>query len=210
MKNKIRNFACAVLFSLLSSCSNPSTSAPVSRPKSEEDSKTSLKTSPTTGKENRASIVCYFSCTGTTEKVAKKIQSFLSSDLYHIEPETPYTSADLNYNDTNSRVSKENNDPTSRPKIKGEKQDFRCYTDIYLGYPIWWNKMPKILYTFLDTYDFKGKNIYPFCTSASTSISNSVNDLRNMEKESNVDSGRRFSSSSSDSEIKDWVDSTRK
>ena len=142
--------------------------------------------------------------------MAKKIQSYLSSDLYTIEPEVAYTSEDLNYNNNDSRANKEQSDSTSRPAIKGEKKDFTSYQDIYIGYPIWWGKLPKILYTFFDTYDFKGKNIYPFCTSASSGISTSVNEIKDLEKESHVDSGRRFSSSSTDKEIQSWIDSTRK
>lgn len=149
-------------------------------------------------------LVAYFSATGTTETVAKSIQSVLGSDIYEITPAMPYTSADLNYN-SDCRANREQNDDSARPEISGSIENIEQYDAIFLGYPIWWGKAPKIIYTFLESYDLSGKTIIPFCTSGSSGIGTSVGEIKSLEPNASVNDGRRFSDSS-ESTVKEWTD----
>lgn len=150
-------------------------------------------------------LVAYFSATGTTEKVAGYIAEITDGALYKIVPEVPYTQEDLHYSDSSTRATREQNDPAARPEIDGSVENMADYDVIYLGYPIWWSKAPKIVYTFLEAYDLSGKTIIPFCTSGGSSISASVPDLQAIASGATFLSGRRFSSSSSMSEVQEWV-----
>jgi len=155
-------------------------------------------------KTNNSKIaVIYFSATGTTEKIAKYISEETNADLVRIEPKETYTSADLNYN-SDCRANKEQNDENSRPEIKNKiyAQD---YDVIYLGYPIWWGTVPRIILTFLDSYNLDGKTVIPFCTSGSTSISQSQSTLEAYNKNIKWLKGKRFNSSTSESDIKEWI-----
>lgn len=147
--------------------------------------------------------VVYFSATGTTESVAKYIEEATSGDIFEIIPASEYTSSDLNYNNNNSRANREQNNDSARPEI-ANKINIDSYDTIYLGFPIWWGDVPKIILTFLDTYDLSGKTVIPFCTSGSTGISGSMNTLRNYNKNVNWKDGRRFTTSSKE-EINRWV-----
>lgn len=126
-------------------------------------------------------LVVYFSVTGNTESAAEAIADELDADVYRIIPEEPYTSADINYNSSTSRTSIERNDSSIRPEIAGERIDISPYKSVFIGYPIWWGDLPRIMYTFFDTYDFEGKDIYLFSTSGSSSITRSVNTVRTLE-----------------------------
>lgn len=110
-------------------------------------------------------LVAYFSASGVTAKKAKELAEKLCADLYEIKPAVPYTKADLNWMDKNSRSSVEMNDPSSRPELDGTKVDIAAYDEIHIGFPIWWYTAPTIVLTFLESYDFTGKTIYPFATS---------------------------------------------
>lgn len=123
------------------------------------------------------SLVVYFSCTGNTETAAKKIAELTNSDTYEIVPEVPYTDEDLNYNNDDCRANKEMNDDSARPAIGSEPIDMSNYNTVFIGYPIWWGTMPRIINTFLDTYDLSGKTVMPFCTSGGSGISTSVSDI---------------------------------
>ena len=157
----------------------------------------------TKGKSN--SVVLYFSATGNTEDIAKRIAKEANSDIIEIIPKEEYKSEDLNYN-SDCRANREQNDSKARPEIKNEI-DISKYDTIYLGYPIWWGTNPKIILTLLDTYDFTGKTIIPFCTSGSTDISNSVSELRNYNSKLTIKDGKRFETSDSDKVIKDFINS---
>ena len=113
----------------------------------------------------------------------------------------------MNYNDSSSRVSKENSDSSARPEIKENIQDLDQYDTIFVGYPIWWGQAPKIMYTLMETNDFSGKTIIPFCTSASSGIGTSAENLSKSAPDSVWKDGQRFSGSSSEDDIKSWVDS---
>ena len=162
-------------------------------------------------KENNSSsssgkvAVVYFSATNTTESVAGYIKNATNGDLFEIVPEEKYTSSDLNYGNNDSRANKEQNDSSARPKISNNI-NVDSYDIIYLGYPIWWGDVPKIILTFLDTHDLSGKTVIPFCTSHSTGISGSLSTLKNYNKNVNWVDGKRFGTSSQ-SEINDWVQS---
>lgn len=151
-------------------------------------------------------LVAYFSTTGNTENIAGHLKAVLDADLYEIVPQEPYTSADLNYGSANSRAEREINDPSARPAISGCVDNMEDYDVVFLGYPIWWGQAPKTVYTFLESYDFDGKTIVPFCTSGSSGIGSSATNLHDLAPDANWLSGQRFSGSADSSAIESWVD----
>ena len=161
---------------------------------------------PEPGTDGRA-LVVYFSCTNTTKGVAEHIASVTESGMYRIEPEEPYTSADLNYNNSSSRANREQNDPSARPAIAGSLENLSDYDIVFLGYPIWWGKAPKIIFTFLESYDFAGKSIVPFCTSPSSGIGSSDTDLHALAAQATWMQGRRFGGNASESDVREWIES---
>ena len=152
-------------------------------------------------------LVAYFSATNTTEKLAGYLSDGLGADLYEIVPAVPYTSADLNYSDSESRTSIEMNDPNARPEISGAVENMEQYGAVFLGYPIWWGQAPRIVSTFLERYDFSGKTIIPFCTSGSSGIGSSATNLHRLTDGANWLAGQRFGSSASQSDMIKWVGS---
>ncbi len=154
-------------------------------------------------KTDKKIAVIYFSATGNTKEVAESIKDITGGELIEIIPLKEYTSADLNYNDDNTRATKEQNNPSSRPEIKNTINV--DYDVIYLGYPIWWGDVPHIILTFIDTYDLDGKTIIPFCTSGSSSIDNSLNTLKNYNKNVNWVDGKRLTNNKK--EIENWINS---
>lgn len=150
-------------------------------------------------------LIVYFSCSNNTEAIAYKIQNNLQSNIFEIIPLDPYTEEDLNYNDDSCRANQEQNDDNCRPQISNPIVDFNQYDSFFIGYPIWWGKLPKIMYTFFETYDFSDKNIIPFCTSGGSGITTSVNEIKQLEPNANVDNGKRFSSSDSQETINQWL-----
>ena len=151
-------------------------------------------------------LVAYFSATGNTENIAEHLVSILDADLYEIVPQVPYTSEDLDYSNSDCRANQEQNDPAARPAISGSVEDLEDYEVVFLGYPIWWGDAPKILSTFLESYDFDGKTIVPFCTSGSSSIGGSVSDLEALTDGATWLEGQRFSGSASQETVSQWVD----
>ena len=129
--------------------------------------------------ENTNSVVLYFSATGTTKGIAERIAKNSNSDIIEIVPKDEYTSSDLDYN-SDCRANREQNNSNARPEIENTI-DITKYDTIYLGYPIWRGTNPKIILTLLDTYDLTDKTIIPFCTSGSSDISESVNNIRNYK-----------------------------
>lgn len=125
---------------------------------------TSEITTETTIETVNDTLVVYFSATDTTKRTAKSISNILKADIYEIVPKQPYTAADLNYGNSDSRTSIEMNDSNSRPAISGSIENIDKYNVIFVGYPIWWGETPHIIYTFMESYDFSGKTIIPFCT----------------------------------------------
>lgn len=156
----------------------------------------------TSNKMGTKVAVIYFSATGNTKKVASYINEEVNGTLIEIEASDSYTADDLNYNNSNSRCNIEHNDNKTRPGIKN-KIDISSYDTIYLGYPIWWNDAPRIIYTFLDTYDLTNKRVILFATAASSSIENSMSNLKNYQKNVNFVTGKRLSVSKI--EVSNWI-----
>lgn len=144
-------------------------------------------------------LVAYFSATGNTRPVAEKVAEATGGDLFEIVPAQPYTAADLNYN-TDCRANAEQNDPDARPAIAGAVENMEQYDAVFIGYPIWWGRAPKIIHTFLETYDLSGKTVAAFCTSGSSPHEDAT--LRGYEPDAVWLEGRRFSGTS---QVENWV-----
>jgi flavodoxin len=123
-------------------------------------------------------LVAYFSCTGTTQRLAEELASAVGAVLYRIEPAVPYTDADLDWHDERSRTSLEMGDPASRPAIAAINLDLGGYTVVFLGSPIWWGVPPTIVNTFLESVDLSGKTLIPFVTSGSSPVGGTDQRLR--------------------------------
>lgn len=156
------------------------------------------------GETMEKSAVVYFSQTNNTKKVAEIIKNETSSDIYEIKAKNPYSEEDLDWTIRDSRANLEQNDPEARPEIETEI-DLSAYEKIYLGYPIWWGTIPKIINTFIETGALNGKEIVAFCTSGSSGIEESLNALNSYGL--NVLDGYRFSASASENEVSEWLES---
>ena len=166
----------------------------------EEIDRTGIKTDPS------EVLVVYFSCTNATKRIAGKIAELTGGDIYEIKPADPYTIDDLNYNDDHSRATVEQRDAHVRPQINGSVEHWDRYSTIYLGYPIWWSEEPRILDTFVESYDFKDKKIAPFCISGGCGVGSSA---ANLEANSNGGEwlmAQRFRENTSIGDIKDWIE----
>ena len=150
-------------------------------------------------------LVAYFSASGVTESVARTLAQTADADLYKIQPEVPYTSADLDWMDKKSRSSLEMNDPASRPAIVTGDLDVSSYDVIFLGFPVWWYVAPTIINTFLETYDFAGKTVIPFATSGSSGIENSEKKLQQQYPSINWKSGKLLNGHLDSTALASWV-----
>ena len=155
---------------------------------------------PQQGTAGGKTLVAYFSATGNTRPVAEKVAEATGGDLFEIVPAQPYTADDLNYN-IDCRANAEQNDPDARPAIANAVEDMEQYDAVLIGYPIWWGRAPKIIHTFLETYDLSGKTIATFCTSGGSGHEDAT--LRDYEPDATWLEGRRFSGAS---QVEDWVD----
>lgn len=151
-------------------------------------------------------LVAYFSATGHTKTIAEYLQAALDANLYEIVPQEPYTDADLDYNTDGCRANQEQNDDSARPAISGSVEDMDGYDVVFIGYPIWWGQTPKIVYTFLESYDLSGKTIVPFCTSGSSGIDGSLSGLQSLAPDADWLAGQRFSASAGAADVQSWVD----
>lgn len=149
-------------------------------------------------------LVVYFSATGTTKSAAKKIKKATSGKLYQIKAADPYTDEDLGYDNDDCRANTEQKDGSVRPKIKGSVKNIEDYDVIFLGYPIWWNKEPMIIRTFLESHNLKGKKIVPFCTSGGSGISGSMKGIKASAKGAKVVKGKDLTDASNKS-VKNWA-----
>ena len=155
-------------------------------------------------------LVVYFSIDDTIRAAAYTIAEALSADLFEIQPVEPYTADDVNYHNSRSRTSIEQNDPQARPAIAVLPDDLNRYDTIILGYPIWWGQAPRILYTFMENVDLTGKTIIPFCTSGSSGAGSSASNLQKLTGGSTVWlDAKRISNGSSAEEIRAWAESLR-
>jgi len=151
-------------------------------------------------------LVVYFSATGTTEGVALRIAEITEADIYEITATDPYTDEDRDWTNDDSRCSMEQNDPSVRPLISSEEISLEGYTTIYLGYPIWFGQEPRIMDTFVESYNFDGITVIPFCTSGSSDIGQSGQALADNAGSGTWLEGRRFSADVSDDEISAWIE----
>lgn len=151
------------------------------------------------------SLVAYFSASKTTERVASKLAYAIQADLFEVKPVQPYSSADLDWNDTLSRSSQEMNDRDSRPAIRNTVSHMEQYDVVFVGFPIWWYREPSIIDTFMESYDFGGKTIVPFATSGGSGMGNSSENMQKLAPGSKVVTGMRFSDSVSEKRLQSWA-----
>lgn len=154
---------------------------------------------------DKKTIVVYFSATGTTKDVAKRIAQITGADLQEIMPQQPYTAADLNWNDKNSRSSVEMANPKSRPAIQSFETDMSKYDVIFIGYPIWWDLAPTVVNTFIENHRLKGKTVIPFATSGGSTIRNSVVQLKSAYPDIIWKEGKLLNHPS-DSTLSQWIE----
>ncbi len=157
--------------------------------------------------ENEAenTLVVYFSRTGNTEKVAEYLIDLTDADSYVINAAVPYTDEDISYGNSSCRANREQNDSSVRPEIAEPIESIEKYDTIFLGYPIWWGQEPRIIDTFLESYDFSDKTVIPFCTSHSSGIGTSERNIKNLVKIGEQLSGKRFSADSTKDDVSEWL-----
>ena len=150
-------------------------------------------------------LVAYFSATGTTARAAERLADVSGGDLYVIAPVQPYTSADLDWKDKQSRSSVEMNDPKARPALKGKRENIADYDVVFIGYPIWWNLAPRIINTFIESHDLKGKAVIPFATSGGSTLAGSAASLKKTYPALNWREGRLLNRAD-EKVIRAWID----
>ena len=151
-------------------------------------------------------LVAFFSASGVTKKVAENLAKAAGADLFEIVPKQIYTSADLNWMDKKSRSSVEMNDRNCRPEIATKVDDMEQYDMIFVGFPVWWYREPSIIDTFMESYDFSGKTVVPFCTSGGSGLGSTSSNLQALAKGAKVIEGKRLSSMSTEGSLKKWVE----
>ncbi len=149
-------------------------------------------------------LVAYFSATGVTEKVAKELAKTENADLYQICPEVPYSAADLDWTNKESRSTVEMQDLNCRPAICRQVPNMDQYEVVFVGFPIWWGREPSVVDTFLTSYDFKAKCIIPFCTSGGSEMGNTAQRISELTG-AKVDKGKRLGSAVSEEDLKLWT-----
>lgn len=173
----------------------------------EENIGNPLETVPGERESGGGTLVAYFSATGTTRQVAEWIAGQTGADLYEIIPEIPYSSVDLDYNDPTSRTTLEQEDPAARPAISGRAEHMETYDTVFLGYPVWHGQAPKIVRTFLESYDFGGKTIILFCTSHSSDIGSSGINLHDLCPDTVTwTEGERFPAETTEKTVAEWLE----
>lgn len=199
----LRIFLCMVLVFGLTACgSEKADHTANTQPDVKEASQDADKKEMGQGKDT---LVVYFSATGTTKGVAEKIAAVTDADMYEIVPAEPYSSADLDWNDDNSRTTTEMNDKDARPEIGSGDVSLEGYSRVYIGYPIWWGDAPRIMSTFVEKYDFEGKTVIPFCTSGGSGIGKSGDNLKEQAGSGNWLAGDKLDSGISEDELKTWI-----
>ena len=153
-------------------------------------------------------LVAYFSCTGNTVSLAEYVAEITGADLYEIMPEEPDTDDDIAYQVSDCRANLEQNDNSCRPEIDGEPVDMQDYDVVFIAFPIWWGKEPRIIDTFMESYDFSGKTMIPFCTSGSSGIDTAEKNLHSMTDDTiQWLTGSRFAAGTSKEDMEEWVNS---
>ncbi len=149
-------------------------------------------------------LVCYFSASGNTRRVAEKISSAVNGDIFEIEPKEKYTDKDLDWTDKQSRSSIEMN-KNIKPEIKKQISNLEEYNSIIIGFPVWWYKEPTIIDKFLDENNMNGKKIYVFVTSGGSSVDSTYKSLQNNYPNLNFIDGKRFTGKESEIDYKSWI-----
>lgn len=152
-------------------------------------------------------LVAYFSASGQTAKLAKILAGVTGGDLFEIAPETAYTAADLDWMDKKSRSTIEMKDPKSRPAIAGKVADMAQYDTVFVGFPIWWYQAPRIIETFLESYDFSGKTVIPFATSGGSGMGKTNEHLAPSCRGAKLLNGKVFKRGVSKEELAAWAES---
>ena len=152
----------------------------------------------------KKTLVAYFSASGATKKVALKMADAIGADTFEIEPAVKYTRADLNWMDKRSRSTLEMQDRSCRPAM-AKRPDLEPYELILVGFPVWWYREPSIIDTFMESADFTGKTVVPFCTSGGSGLGDSAENMQALARSAKVLNGRRFSASASAAELKEWA-----
>lgn len=215
---------CAVMFSACGSTESNNTTAQQTTTQQEQTTESTATEKPNEDKAISAvsetsaetpdipestandTLVIYFSRTGNTEKIAEYLIDITNADSYVIEAAVPYTDEDIEYNNDSCRANQEQNDKSVRPEIANPISSIDSYDTIFLGYPIWWGQEPRIIDTFLESYDFSEKTVIPFCTSGSSGIETSEKNISELVKIGNQLEGRRFPAGASNDEVKEWYD----
>lgn len=153
-------------------------------------------------------LVAYFSASGVTAKAAQALAKAAGADLYEIKPEIPYTNADLNWMDKNSRSSVEMKDKTYRPVLADKDAKIEKYDVIFIGFPIWWYVAPTIINTFLESYDFSNKTIVLFATSGGSGFGKTVQELKpSVSPTANIIEGKLLNGKISEDALTSWIES---
>lgn len=150
-------------------------------------------------------LVCYFSASGVTRRVASNLANSIEGDLFEIEPVDIYTDEDLDWTNKESRSSREMANRSYRPELKNKVNNFNDYEKIVIGFPVWWDVAPTIVNTFIESHDFSKKQVYVFVTSGSSSVNGSITDLRRTYPNINFVVGKRFNGSESSDEYKSFI-----
>lgn len=221
MKRLFSLLTAAVLAVSLAACGSSASSAaatptpttePIPAP-TEQSAPPESETTETVGSTEETTtdgkaLVVYYSATGTTKRVAQLIADAIGADLFEVEPAEPYTTADLNYSDKNSRVSREHDDESLRDValVSAEVPDWDSYDTVFIGYPIWWGGAAWPMNGFMTANDFTGKTVIPFATAASSGMGDSGTDLAKLAGTGDWLDGQRFFSSTTVDDIQSWLD----
>ena len=221
MKRLFSLLTAAVLAVSLAACGSSASSAaatptpttePIPAP-TEQSAPAESETTETVGSTEETTtdgkaLVVYYSATGTTKRVAQLIADAIGADLFEVEPAEPYTTADLNYSDKNSRVSREHDDESLRDValVSAEVPDWDSFDTGFIGYPIWWGGAAWPMNGFMTANDFTGKTVIPFATAASSGMGDSGTDLAKLAGTGDWLDGQRFFSSTTADDIQSWLD----
>ena len=210
MKRFISILLCMILVLGLAACGSKTADTAqndqIAESKEAQDISSELSTESTAVPQTSKDVlVVYFSATGTTKGVAEKIAGITGADIYEIKAAQEYSDADLDWNDPDSRSTLEQNDPSVRPEIGSESIYLDGYSTIYIGYPIWWGEEPRIMDTFVESYNFDGITMIPFCTSSSSGIGMSGKNLADNAQSGQWLDGNRFGAGASEEEIASWI-----
>ena len=154
----------------------------------------------------KKSIVVYFSASGITAEIAKRLAKATQADIFEIKPQEPYTTEDLNWTDKNSRSSVEMRDRANRPPLAENIPDLKKYEVVFVGFPVWWYREPSIIDTFMETASLDGKTVVPFATSGGSGLGETAHNLQALAPKAHVKTGQRFEANTSAGELETWAE----